>query len=262
MVSQVRKSRPGAPRICGIKGRKNLSSESKPVENFVEHPKTLAELRAGIVAGTTKAADLAAGYYERIAQKNPRLNVYLSLTKERALAQAAKMDEAAAKGDPLPVLAGIPVGIKDVLVMQRRPGDGGVEDFRGLLSALRRDGGGQAGGGGRGAAGQAELRRVCHGRLERELGIRAGAQSGRHGAGSGRLQRRLGGGGGGKPGRGHARLGHRRLNSPAGQLLRRRRRAADLWTRLALRADRLCLVAGPRGALRRQCPRRRHACSA
>ena len=67
-----------------------MSSEAKPVENFVEHPKTLAELRAGILAGTTKAVDLAASYYERIAQKNPRLNVYLSLTKERALAQAAR----------------------------------------------------------------------------------------------------------------------------------------------------------------------------
>jgi aspartyl-tRNA(Asn)/glutamyl-tRNA(Gln) amidotransferase subunit A len=95
-----------------------LSSEAKPVENLVEHPKTLADLRAGISAGTTKAVDLAASYYDRIAQKNPRLNVYLSLTKERALIQAAKVDAAAAKGEPLGVLAGIPVGIKDVLVMR------------------------------------------------------------------------------------------------------------------------------------------------
>ena len=33
--------------------KKPLDSASKPVENFVEHPKTLAELRAGIVAGIT-----------------------------------------------------------------------------------------------------------------------------------------------------------------------------------------------------------------
>jgi aspartyl-tRNA(Asn)/glutamyl-tRNA(Gln) amidotransferase subunit A len=61
---------------------------------------------------------LAASYYERIAEVNPRLNAYLSLTKERAMAQAARVDEAAAKGEPLPPLAGIPVGIKDVLVMK------------------------------------------------------------------------------------------------------------------------------------------------
>src|ERR1035441_7333539 len=111
--------------------KKLLDSASKPVENFVEHPKTLAELRAGIVAGTTKAADLAASYYERIEKKNPRLNVYLGLTKERALAQAARVDEAAAKGDPLGPLAGIPVGIKDVLVMRGAPATAGSKILRG-----------------------------------------------------------------------------------------------------------------------------------
>ena len=100
-------------------------------ENFVEHPKSLADLRAGIASGTTKAADLAAAYYDRIAQKNPRLNVYLSLTKERALAQAAKIDALAAKGDPLPPLAGIPVGIKDVLVMQGAPATAGAKILKG-----------------------------------------------------------------------------------------------------------------------------------
>jgi aspartyl-tRNA(Asn)/glutamyl-tRNA(Gln) amidotransferase subunit A len=108
-----------------------LDSASKPVENFVEDPKTLAELRAGILAGTTKAADLAASYYERIAQKNPRLNVYLSLTKERALTQAARVDDVAAKGDPLGPLAGIPVGIKDVLVMRGAPATAGSKILKG-----------------------------------------------------------------------------------------------------------------------------------
>jgi aspartyl-tRNA(Asn)/glutamyl-tRNA(Gln) amidotransferase subunit A len=95
-----------------------LSSQAKALENYVEKPKTLAELRAEIAAGLTRAADLAARYYERIARINPRLNIYLSLTKERALEQAARIDAMAARGDPLPALAGIPVGIKDVLVMK------------------------------------------------------------------------------------------------------------------------------------------------
>jgi aspartyl-tRNA(Asn)/glutamyl-tRNA(Gln) amidotransferase subunit A len=108
-----------------------LDSEAKPAENFVQKPKTLAELRAEIAAGRTKAVDLAASYYDRIAQLNPRLNVYLSLTKARALAQAARVDELAAKGDPLPPLAGIPVGIKDVLVMQGAPSTAGSKILKG-----------------------------------------------------------------------------------------------------------------------------------
>lgn len=98
---------------------------------FVEKPKTLATLREEIAAGSVKAADLAARYYDRIAAVNPQLNVYLSLSKDRALTQAAHVDELAAKGDPLPPLAGIPVGIKDVLVMQGSPATAGSKILEG-----------------------------------------------------------------------------------------------------------------------------------
>ena len=108
-----------------------MASDAKPAETFVEKPKTLAELRAEIASGRTKAADLAASYYERIEKKNPRLNVYLSLTKERALKQAERIDALAARGDPLPPLAGIPVGIKDVLVMQGAPATAGSKILEG-----------------------------------------------------------------------------------------------------------------------------------
>jgi aspartyl-tRNA(Asn)/glutamyl-tRNA(Gln) amidotransferase subunit A len=110
-----------------------LPSEAEMTERFVEKPKTLAELRAEISAGTTKAADLVASYYKRIAEVNPRLNVYLSLSRERALAQAERVDALAAKGDPLSPLAGIPVGIKDVLVMQGAPATAGSKILEGYL---------------------------------------------------------------------------------------------------------------------------------
>ena len=108
-----------------------MDSEAKPAESYVEKPKTLAELREGIATGRTKAADLAASYYERIEKKNPRLNAYLWLTKERAQEQAARVDALAAKGDPLPPLAGIPVAIKDVLVMQGAPATAGSKILEG-----------------------------------------------------------------------------------------------------------------------------------
>ena len=108
-----------------------MPTGTKTTETFVEKPKTLVELRAEIVAGRTKAADLAASYYERIEKINPQLNIYLSLTKERALAQAARMDALAVKGDPLPPIAGIPVGIKDVMVMQGAPATAGSKILQG-----------------------------------------------------------------------------------------------------------------------------------
>jgi len=105
--------------------------EAKAAETYVEKPKTLEALRAEFAAGRTKAATLASSYYDRIAQVNPRLNAYLSLSKERALEQAARVDALAAKGDPLPALAGVPVGIKDVLVMQGAPATAGSKILEG-----------------------------------------------------------------------------------------------------------------------------------
>jgi aspartyl-tRNA(Asn)/glutamyl-tRNA(Gln) amidotransferase subunit A len=108
-----------------------LPTEAKSTANFVEKPKTLSELREGVVSGRVKAVDLARSYYDRIEEVNPHLNVYLSLTKERALEQAARVDMAAAKGDSLGPLAGIPVGIKDVLVMRGAPATAGSKILKG-----------------------------------------------------------------------------------------------------------------------------------
>ena len=102
-----------------------MASDTKTTESYVEKPKTLTALREEIATGRTKATDLANEYYARIAKKNPRLNIYLSLTKERALAQAAHIDDLAKQGDPLPALAGIPLGLKDVMVMQGAPSTAG-----------------------------------------------------------------------------------------------------------------------------------------
>jgi len=110
-----------------------LSSESITTETYVEKPKTLAALRADLVSGAIKSADLAARYYERIEKTNPRLNAYLSLSKQRAFAQAERIDALVAKGDPLPALAGVPMGIKDALVMQGAPATAGSKILENYL---------------------------------------------------------------------------------------------------------------------------------
>ena len=108
-----------------------MAGDTKTVETFVEKPPALGRLREDIASGAVKAVDLAGAYYDRIAAVNPHLNIYLSLTKDRALAQAARVDAMAAKGDPLPPLAGIPIAIKDVLVMQGAPSTAGSKILKG-----------------------------------------------------------------------------------------------------------------------------------
>jgi aspartyl-tRNA(Asn)/glutamyl-tRNA(Gln) amidotransferase subunit A len=79
---------------------------------------TLAEARAAVVGGSVSAAALAEEHFERIAAVDPEIHSYLALTRERAMLQAEKIDAAVKAGEPVGALAGVPVGIKDVLTMR------------------------------------------------------------------------------------------------------------------------------------------------
>lgn len=64
----------------------------------------------------TTATALAEKFYKKIESENGQINAFLSLSKERAFAKAAEIDRIADRGDPLPALAGVPIGIKDVFM--------------------------------------------------------------------------------------------------------------------------------------------------
>ena len=52
-------------------------------------------------------------YLAKIDETDSQVGAYLTVTKEEALAAAAAIDEKRAKGEDLPLLAGVPCGIKD-----------------------------------------------------------------------------------------------------------------------------------------------------
>ncbi|MGF7178905.1 aspartyl-tRNA(Asn)/glutamyl-tRNA(Gln) amidotransferase subunit A [Tunturiibacter psychrotolerans] len=86
---------------------------------------TIDSAREAIASGKTSATALAELHYDRIASLDGKINSFLALSQVRAMTQAQKIDEMAAKGEALPPLAGVPVGIKDVLVMQGAPATAG-----------------------------------------------------------------------------------------------------------------------------------------
>jgi aspartyl-tRNA(Asn)/glutamyl-tRNA(Gln) amidotransferase subunit A len=90
---------------------------------------TIDATRAGIAEGSATAMALAEAHYARIAELDgptgDGINSFLALTRERAMAQAERIDRMAARGEPLPPLAGVAVGIKDVLAMQGAPATAG-----------------------------------------------------------------------------------------------------------------------------------------
>src|SRR5580692_5129520 len=76
---------------------------------------TIDSVRAALGAKKISARELAKEHFSQIGAQNPKLNAFLALSEERAYAQADRVDALVAAGKPLPVLAGVPVAVKDVL---------------------------------------------------------------------------------------------------------------------------------------------------
>jgi aspartyl-tRNA(Asn)/glutamyl-tRNA(Gln) amidotransferase subunit A len=76
---------------------------------------TIDAARSAIQERKTTSMALVESCYARIQKEDSAIGAYLTLTKERALEQADRIDRLAAEGKPLPPLGGVPVGIKDVM---------------------------------------------------------------------------------------------------------------------------------------------------
>src|SRR5579862_6720395 len=76
---------------------------------------TIDEARTAVQERGTTALALAEAHYARIKQEDGQIGAYLTLSKERALEQADRIDRMAAEGKTLTPLGGVPVGIKDVM---------------------------------------------------------------------------------------------------------------------------------------------------
>ncbi|HSJ47695.1 MAG TPA: Asp-tRNA(Asn)/Glu-tRNA(Gln) amidotransferase subunit GatA [Gammaproteobacteria bacterium] len=75
--------------------------------------KTVAELSRAMAQGEFSSLELTKAYLQRIEQLNGRLNAYITVTPEEALAQAANADRLRAQGQAGP-LTGIPLAHKDI----------------------------------------------------------------------------------------------------------------------------------------------------
>lgn len=65
--------------------------------------------------GDITAAELTRAYLDAIVARDSKVGAYLRGEGERALEQAASVDERRSKGESLGKLAGLPVAVKDVL---------------------------------------------------------------------------------------------------------------------------------------------------
>jgi aspartyl-tRNA(Asn)/glutamyl-tRNA(Gln) amidotransferase subunit A len=79
---------------------------------------TIDAARSAVQERKTTAFAVAEAYYARIQKEDGQIGAFLTLSKERALEQADRIDRMATEGKILPPLGGVPVAIKDVMSTQ------------------------------------------------------------------------------------------------------------------------------------------------
>ena len=77
---------------------------------------TVSAIQDGLRKKKFSATEIAQDALAYAKSENPKTNAYLTFSPERALATAAKADAEIAKGLDPPPLAGVPLGVKDVIV--------------------------------------------------------------------------------------------------------------------------------------------------
>ena len=203
----------------------------------------IESVRGAIAERRTTAVVVAEECYARIKKGDAEIGAFLTLSEERAMAQAERIDKMAADGEPLPPLAGAPVAIKDVMVtrgVRTTAASKILDNFippYDCTAVARLE-----------AAGAVVLGKLnCD-----EFAMGSSTEnSAYHPVRNPRDKTRVPGGSSGGSaaavaaanGGGNARFGYRRIDSAAGFVLRRGRAQADLRACIALRADCVCVVA-------------------
>ena len=79
---------------------------------------TAKELRDKFLSNQLSAVEIVNSFYERIEKVEDKIKSFVSLRKDLALKEAKKLDEKRKNGEKLGKLAGIPIAIKDNILME------------------------------------------------------------------------------------------------------------------------------------------------
>ncbi len=79
------------------------------------HSLTIHQLHALLMKKEISSREITESLYRRIRKVEGKINAYLFLTEEEAFRQADQVDQKIARGEEIGDLAGIPIGLKDIL---------------------------------------------------------------------------------------------------------------------------------------------------
>src|SRR5579863_2785783 len=97
------------------------------------HFKPAYELAAMMRRRELKPSELMGATITRIEQTNPKINAFVALRSDAAMAEARAMDEKIARREEIGPLAGLPIGVKDLEDAAGLPTTHGSKPFKNLM---------------------------------------------------------------------------------------------------------------------------------
>jgi len=96
---------------------------------------TIKNFHDGLVKKEFTALEMARAFFAHIKERDPHIGAYLRTLEERALKDAEAVDIKIAKGEEIHLLAGVPLAIKDNILIEGSPATAGSKILENYVSA-------------------------------------------------------------------------------------------------------------------------------
>lgn len=96
---------------------------------------TIKDFHRGFLDKKFSAYEIVKSLFDYIEDKDKEIGAYLSLNKDRALEDASKVDVALAENKNLGYLAGVPLALKDIILVEGMPATAGSKILKDYVAA-------------------------------------------------------------------------------------------------------------------------------
>ena len=79
---------------------------------------TISQIREGLNKKDFSAREICQSFFKKIKEKNKEIFAFLALTEEEAAFKAKEVDELISENKEIPLLAGVPLGVKDNMLLK------------------------------------------------------------------------------------------------------------------------------------------------
>ena len=86
---------------------------------------TIKKIHQGLVNKEFSCLELTKAYLDKIEKEDKNINSFLSVYRDRAIAKSKKVDEKISKGEKISLLEGVPISIKDIILVEGMKCTGG-----------------------------------------------------------------------------------------------------------------------------------------